>query len=86
MANYVFLDFRKDKYGEREALDNNNSKYKRGFNLISKNFVDNFYSEYDLAKNQCEKTYSNLKLVVDYLSGMTDSYALDIYQAIKGIK
>ena len=80
------LDFRKDKYGEREALDNNNSKYKRVFNLISKNFVDNFYSEYDLAKNQCEKTYYKLKLVVDYISGMTDSYALDIYQAIKGIK
>lgn len=55
------------------------------FNLISPNFVCHFYKEYDNAKSEKEKIYYKLKLVVDYVSGMTDSFALECYQKMTGI-
>ena len=30
--------------------------------------------------------YKKLQLIVDFVSGMTDSYALNLYQELKGIK
>jgi len=32
-----------------------------------------------------ESTYEKVQAVVDFVSGMTDLYALDIYRKIKGI-
>lgn len=36
-------------------------------------------------KNKEQSTYSNIQSVVDFVSGMTDVFALDLYRKIKGI-
>lgn len=38
---------------------------------------------YDLSKLSA---YAKLRLVVDYLSGMTDKYAVDLYQRLSGVQ
>ena len=30
--------------------------------------------------------YKKLQLIVDFITGMTDSYAINLYQELKGIK
>ncbi|MBX2980929.1 MAG: dNTP triphosphohydrolase [Flavobacteriales bacterium] len=37
-------------------------------------------------KNYPNDTYRKLQLVTDFVSGMTDTYALDLYQRLRGIK
>ena len=53
--------------------------------LISDNYkqIYHFYS-----KNQSEnvRLYLRLLLVTDYISGMTDSFAKDLYQQLTGIE
>lgn len=77
--------------GNKFAFQNDNSdkvaKQKRIFNLISNNFVGLFKNETkDIAdKNSFEHIYYRLRLVVDYISGMTDTYAKEVYQTINGI-
>jgi dGTPase len=36
-------------------------------------------------KNNGESTYSKIQSVVDFVSGMTDLYALDLYRKITGM-
>ena len=36
-------------------------------------------------KDEAEKLYLRLLLVTDYICGMTDSYARDMYQELNGI-
>ena len=36
-------------------------------------------------KSEAEKLYLRLHLVTDYVSGMTDSFARDLYQEVNGI-
>ena len=38
-----------------------------------------------LNKNDCSEEYLRLLLVTDFICGMTDSYAADLYQKIKGM-
>lgn len=85
------LDFRQNVNGEF-LLSNpklNNKKYFRNekiFELISKNFVDNFKKEtHGLDVNSFEHIYYRLRLVIDYVSGMTDCYALEICNTLKGL-
>lgn len=54
--------------------------------LISNNFIENFIEEYSHAESLDEKVYYKLKLAVDYVCGMTDSYAMECYQILSGIK
>ncbi len=64
----------------------NIGKNKRIFSLISKNIVDNFLNETKcIDKASMEYIYYKLKLVVDYISGMTDNYAKEIYQLINAL-
>ncbi len=84
------LDFEKDANGKRKMAHRKECGKKffreeKIFELISKNFADVFFWEYDKAKNEAEKNYYKLRLVVDYVSGMTDSYALECYKVLKGI-
>ena len=37
-------------------------------------------------ENYENEEYKKLQLIVDYISGMTDSYAINLYQELKGIK
>ena len=40
--------------------------------------------QYNVDKN--ESLYTKIQTVLDYVSGMTDSYALNLYRKIKGIE
>ena len=57
---------------------------RRVFSLISENYI-NTYKIQSKEKPETEKLYLRLLLVTDYICGMTDSYALRLYQEIKGI-
>ena len=39
-------------------------------------------SQYDIASDDLE---TRIMAIIDYISGMTDVYALDVYQKINGI-
>ena len=85
------LDFNSDSNGDfllsnRKLCGKSFFKHEKIFHLISKNFVDVYKTERkEYQTNSFEEIYFRLKLVVDYISGMTDSYALDIYRTLKGI-
>ena len=59
-----------------------NAKETRLYNLISSSYRHIFenFTTYD--RNQ---QYNKFQLVVDFVSGMTDSYALNLFQKLKGI-
>lgn len=48
----------------------------------SQQLIKRFSSQYDIHSDDLE---TRLMAVVDYISGMTDVYALDVYQKINGI-
>ena len=48
----------------------------------SKQLIDRVSSQYDIESDNLE---TRVMAVLDYISGMTDIYALDIYQKINGI-
>ena len=48
----------------------------------SQQLIDRVSSQYDIRADQLE---TRLMAVVDYIAGMTDVYALDVYQKINGI-
>lgn len=52
--------------------------------LISENYKQT-YLTYSKGKSEQERLYLRLLLATDYISGMTDSYAKDIYQKLNGI-
>ncbi|MFV0528066.1 MAG: deoxyguanosinetriphosphate triphosphohydrolase, partial [Lachnospiraceae bacterium] len=52
--------------------------------LISENYKQS-YHQHAKGKSEEEKLYLRLLLVTDYVSGMTDSYAKDLYQELNGI-
>lgn len=52
--------------------------------LISDNYKK-IYSICSRGKSESEKLYLRLLLVTDYICGMTDSYAKDMYQELNGI-
>ena len=53
------------------------------YSLISKNY--RFVCENNINKDDCSEEYLRLLLVTDFICGMTDSYAADLYQKIKGM-
>ena len=48
----------------------------------SQQLIDRVSSQYDIDAKDLE---TRLMAVIDYISGMTDVYALDVYQKINGI-
>lgn len=52
--------------------------------LISENYME-IYHHYSKGKSKEEKLYLRLLLVTDYVSGMTDSFAKNLYQELNGI-
>ena len=50
--------------------------------FYSKQLLRRVSSQYDIENESLEE---RLMAVLDYISGMTDIYALDIYQKINGI-
>ena len=75
------------------ALDDknyNNTRHESGkiFKLISPNFIyiQSFDSNGNLIKNKQLDKKQRIQIVVDFISGMTDSYALDLYNTLSGMK
>lgn len=61
-----------------------NNKEARLYKLISSSFryiYENYNKDEDVSKQ-----YKKFQLVVDFMAGMTDSFALDLFQKLKGIK
>ena len=82
----LLVDFEAGKnqnFKSEELL--NIEKYKKIINLISKHIIDR-YKEKANAKQTtpAEKLYYRLKIVVDYISGMTDSFAKYVFKTLTG--
>lgn len=76
---------------ESDAKDLENVRIYPGkiFSLISSNFK--YVAKYDYKKNRKKplsklSLYDKLHLAVDFISGMTDSYAVNLYQDLNGIR
>lgn len=61
-----------------------NNKEARLYKLISSSFRF-IYENYNKDEN-VSKQYKKFQLVLDFIAGMTDSFALDLFQKLKGIK
>lgn len=59
--------------------------YQKIYELISSDYKENFIMDIK-GKNDSEKAYYILRLAVDYISGMTDTYAKNLYRELEGIK
>jgi len=59
-----------------------NTYESRLYNIISSNFKT-IYENYTKYPND---KYNRLRLIVDYISGMTDRHVISLYQELKGIK
>ena len=70
------------QYDEEGSMGMMEKKYVK---LISENYRQ-IYHTYAKGKSHSEKIYLRLLLVTDYISGMTDSFAKDLYQELNGIK
>lgn len=69
------------QYDEETPMGMMEGKYVR---LISENYRQ-IYHTYARGKSHGERVYLRLLLVTDYISGMTDSFAKDLYQQLNGI-
>ena len=92
----AFLDHEEEIYASKPVLDIELSGYKIMATLMevfidaavnpsrfySKQLLRRVSSQYDIENESLEE---RLMAVLDYISGMTDIYALDIYQKINGI-
>ncbi len=61
-----------------------NDVQKKFMALVSENYKW-IYHVYAEGKSKAEKLYLRLLLVTDYICGMTDTFAKDLYQELKGI-
>ena len=50
--------------------------------FYSQHLISRVSNQYDI---ESQKLETRLMAVIDYISGMTDVYALDVYQKINGI-
>ena len=66
--------------GEEASLTSRNMRV-----LISENYIINYESELKECKNKGDEIYTTLKLCVDFISGMTDQFAVDLYKKLQGI-
>ena len=59
-----------------------NTYQSRIFKIIS----SSYRTVYNTIENYENDRYKKLQLIVDFISGMTDTYAINLYQELKGIK
>lgn len=53
--------------------------------LLSKNYLDNYYDECSYTQDENLRLYHRLLLATDFISGMTDSFAKCLYRDLRGI-
>ncbi len=78
MHLFVTTVLKYDTDEEFDALDI------RVMSFVSENYI-NIYHHQAAGKSESDKLYLRLMLVTDYICGMTDSYAMRLYQEIQGI-
>lgn len=66
--------------GEDASLTSRNIRV-----LISENYIINYETELKECKNKGDEIYTTLKLCIDFISGMTDQFAVDLYKKLQGI-
>lgn len=71
-------------YYDSDIEDPNKDESKRLIKLISDNHLSSYHRNAK-DKNEIEKLYLRLLLVTDFICGMTDTYAKDLYQELNGI-
>ena len=88
VAAGAILDFLLNKFVEAIIYYDTNEKIssvqERMIALISKDYM-RIYKKESEGKSEKEKLYLRLMLVTDYICGMTDSFAKDLYQELNGI-
>lgn len=89
VSAYTILNFHMDHfvpavigYDTEEPL---NMMDKKLVTLISENYRQIYRLYSQKTEDETEKLYLRLLLVTDFVSGMTDSYAKDLYQKLNGI-
>lgn len=75
-----------DYYIEFLILDKSGDYMKRAKQLISKGLINVAIAENNVKHFEELSPYARLKLIVDYISGMTDKFALTQYQQLNGQK
>lgn len=81
----LYIDFEcKDMSIYSSDTNLNIDKYKKIINLISPHLKKYYVNTIKNINNPEEKLYYRLKIAVDYVSGMTDSYAKHVYQMLLG--
>ena len=82
-AIYGLLDiFTKASKSDNFKENGGNTYESRLYKLISSSYRYVFSNIEKYSNDE----YKKLQLIVDYISGMTDSYAINLYQELKGIK
>ena len=79
IISFLLKEFVKSSISEEK--ENFQTKEGKLYNLISNNY--RFLSKEYPYKN---KMYNDLQLVTDYICGMTDTYAVDLYKRLKGVE
>lgn len=75
----IFVSAAESKNFSKEGK---NSYEKRLYNIIS----NSYRYVYENIEQHENAEYKKLLLIVDFISGMTDSYAINLFQELKGIK
>lgn len=70
----LYVDFESDSTSSA-SCNENVEKYKKIINLISSHIIKSYIDVQAKLSTPEEKLYYRLKIVVDYISGMTDSFA-----------
>ncbi len=76
------VDFKKKEF---KWDDNRGDYYKKIMSFISKDFMNSFFKSVDEKSSNRDVLYYKMHLLVDYVSGMTDSYAYDMYKLLSGM-
>ena len=88
VAAQTILEFLLEKFVTSiinyDTRNNVSSLHERMVALISKDYM-RIYKKESEGKSEKEKLYLRLMLVTDYICGMTDSFAKDLYQELNGI-
>ncbi len=91
ISGSVILSFLLDKFiGAIIHYDIDNENYPltkediKLIGLLPDNYIENYKMEKTEYKNEIDYLYLRIHLVVDYISGMTDSYARRLYQELHG--
>lgn len=69
-------------YDTKEPMSEIQEKY---IDLISRNYLDTYQRSVQGMDDEGERLYHRLLLGCDFIAGMSDSYAKDLYQQLKGI-